>query len=107
MPPADAFSCIACSAVSPDLRQIAVAVFAAAGVDVPTTQRLRQLGVSDLSSDTAPIGVRRNQVRFYHAADAVAAQTLAQQFDANLVDLTLYGTAPPAARLELWLADPT
>lgn len=107
MPPADAFTCIACSEVSPDLRQIAVAVFAAAGVDVPATQRLRQLGVSDLSLDTAPIGVRRNQVRFYRAADAVAAQTLAQQFDANLVDLTWYGTAPPAARLELWMADPT
>lgn len=107
MPPADAFTCIACGTVSPDLRQVAVAVFAAAGGGVPTTQRLRQLGVSDLSTNTAPIGVRRNQVRFYHAADAVAAQTLAQQFDANLVDLTWYGTAPPVARLELWLADPT
>ena len=107
LPPADAFTCIACSAVSPDLQQIAVAVFASAAGDVQATQRLRQLGVSDLSTATAPIGVRQNQVRFYHAADAAAAQTLAQQFDANLVDLTWYGTAPPAARLELWLADPT
>lgn len=101
------FDCGACANTSPELQTVAITLFAPEQSSRTAAQKLRQLGVSDLSTAPNPIGVRENQVRFYHAADAIAANTLARRFDANLVDLTWFGQTPAPAQLELWLAAPT
>lgn len=106
VPSDNAFTCKACKAISPALDQARIAIFASVPMGPPIGQRLRQLGASDISVDSAPIGVRQNQVRYYHVADGPAAMTLARQFGAVVVDLTWYSAAIPVGRIELWLAEP-
>lgn len=100
------FTCLDCGATAPVFDQVQIAIFAPTSTAELISAQLRQLGALDPSVDPAPIGVRQNQVRYYNVADATAARTLAQQFAANVVDLTWYSAAVPAGRLELWLAAP-
>ncbi len=48
--------------------------------------------------------ISESNVRFFHSADAAAAQALAERIGARLRDFTDFSPAPPAGTIEVWLA---
>ncbi len=65
--------------------------------------KLQAAGFSVLDTAETRVAVSATNVRYYHAADADAAQAIAAQLGATARDFTGFSPVPPAGRIEVWL----
>ena len=61
-------------------------------------------GFSDPQTVRVSLVISRTNVRYFHSADAPAAQAAAQSLGAALRDFTSFRPVPPAGTIEIWLA---
>lgn len=98
-----AFRCADCTSSTLRLDGITVTLHGAGATQARAADTITAMGGEVLSRRQATISVTRSQIRFYRAQDVATAQSLANRFDAVLVDVTwLSETAP--ARFDLLLA---
>ena len=76
-----------------------------AGADLAgIVEGLAAAGFALSGPNRVDIPISESNVRFFHPADAAAAQALAGRIGARLRDFTDFSPAPPAGTIEVWLA---
>ena len=95
----------------PDLAALNIHILAPAGAPRDTTDALvatlTDAGYTATEATHVAVTVRQSHVRYYHAADAAAAQALAAMVGAKARDFTTIDPLPPVGLIEVWIAGET
>lgn len=68
------------------------------------TTALRETGFSVKDPKRVGFSISKNNIRYFHAGDAEAAQILAEAVDGTARDFTSFSPSPPVGTIEVWLA---
>lgn len=73
----------------------------------PLAAKLDEAGFTVTETAETGVTIRETNVRYYHLADAEAAQALAVQLDVTARDFTGFSPAPPQGMIEVWVKGTT
>lgn len=95
----------------PNLAALSIHVLTPASAPPDATDALvstlKDAGYTVTEAAHVAVAVRQSHVRYYHVADAAAAQALAAKVGTKVRDFTTFDPLPPVGVIEVWIAGKT